>query len=305
MAEVEHVAEETVAAGNAVGDAPGHVTHLAGVELVHPPFGVVGGMSAVLEPDLVVVHAPVKAVLLSLGVVRIGAEVFALVLLRTRSSALAGHSGEVVEHAHHRDLAAFAPLEGDATHELGVVALDDDGLQRRVPEIGHFEYPALARRNRHRWRVGRFALGASAELRFRQWIVRVQGRSDRLVDLDHQLPAARRAEHAVRHARGQVHGMAGRQVVLAVFRFRGRVSGELEHQHVVIGRAVKDRLRAVQGMGLDDAVLSLPQHRRPHPLQACGALDQVEGFDPGHRPSAAALRADQRLFVPLEPDGPG
>src|SRR5262245_40666643 len=54
----------------------------------------------------------------------------------------------------------------------------------------------------------------------------------------------------------------------------------------------------------DDSILSCPKDRRFEGRQVRGSLQKIKGTNAGHGSSAASLRADQFVFVPLKPNAP-
>ena len=96
-------------------------------------------------------------------------------MLRSGTSAFAGHAGKIIEDSHHAGLSSFAALEGDAADEFRVVALDDDRREIFIPEIGHLENPPVcvaAFQRLDRW--VRISRRANLEDGFGQWILRIQ-----------------------------------------------------------------------------------------------------------------------------------
>src|ERR1043165_107490 len=96
---IEHHAQKSRAAGDPVRHAARNVRHLAGIELECAPFGMVQGMTAELKPDLVLIAAAVKTVLLFLEIINIDAELLTVIQHGRARPAFACHSGKIIERA--------------------------------------------------------------------------------------------------------------------------------------------------------------------------------------------------------------
>ena len=79
LAAVEHHAQKSRTAGDAVSHATRNIGHLSGVEFHGAPFGMIERVAAELKPDFILVAAPVEAVLLLLEIVHVNTELFGIV----------------------------------------------------------------------------------------------------------------------------------------------------------------------------------------------------------------------------------